>query len=52
MVAIASPLVVPGQSVHAMNFSFPNLGGDTARQERRSGRLLVETVARLRTAAP
>lgn len=50
MVAIASPLVVPGQSVHAMNFSFPNLGGDTARQERRSGRLLVETVARLRTA--
>lgn len=48
MVAIASPLVVPGQAVHAMNFSFPALGGDTARQERRSGRLLVETVARLR----
>jgi len=49
MVAIAAPLVVPGQAIHAMNFSFPILGEDTARQERRRGRLLVETVARLRT---
>jgi DNA-binding IclR family transcriptional regulator len=48
MVAIASPLVVPGQAVHAMNFSFPNLGGDTTLQERHAGRLLVETVASLR----
>lgn len=50
MVAIAAPLIVPGQAIHAMNFSFPNLGDDTARQERRCGKLLVETVARLRTA--
>ena len=50
MVAIAAPLVVPGQPIHAMNFSFPSLGEDTARQERRRGALLVETVSRLRTA--
>ena len=50
MVAIAAPLVVPGQAIHAMNFSFPSLGEDTARQERRRGALLVETVARLRDA--
>jgi hypothetical protein len=33
-----------------MNFSFPSLGEDTARQERRRGALLVETVSRLRAA--
>ena len=51
MVSIATPLVVPGQAVHAFNISFPvSTDGDRGGLERRYAPLLLETAGRLRGA--